>query len=625
MAHAVAYSLILLIIPVPILLSSPDSQDRDIMVSSIATVPAWAKSAVWYQIFPERFRNGDPSNDPTVKDMDGSWPHEQPKEWKISRWTGDWYAIQPWETIGGKGFYYTVQQRRYGGDLQGVLDMLEYLKELGITAIYFNPLFESPSLHKYDATMYHHIDNNFGPDPEGDKKIWESEDPADPATWKWTSADKLFLKLLSEAHAREMKVIIDGVFNHVGMTHWAFVDVRKKGDKSQYKNWFIVTSWDNLNTPDDEFVYTGWNGVKELPELREDENGLVTGPREHVHHIVKRWMDPNGDGNPADGIDGWRLDVAEKVAIPFWREFRKWVREINPEAYLVGEVWWEEWKNDKMFNAEPWLRGDVFDAVMNYRWAREVANFFIAKKNQITASEFDTRLTALRNDYRTETNYVLMNLMDSHDTDRLASHIVNVDSYYDKNVSVKDNARYVVRRPTPAEIQIQKLIVLFQMTYLGAPTVYYGSEAGMWGGDDPDDRKPMLWADRPYDDEISHPFGNARPRDKNEVDTDLLSWYRTLIAIRNSHPSLSTGSISTLAVHDGKDVYGFLRSDTNEYIAVIINNSWERQQVAIQLNENLGSLRWKNLMTSEMKSIDKNEFRLTVLPKSGTLLGANVK
>ncbi|HYQ85689.1 MAG TPA: alpha-amylase family glycosyl hydrolase, partial [Bacteroidota bacterium] len=183
-----------------------------------AQVPAWAKRAVWYQIFPERFRNGDPKNDPRVDDLAGSWPHETPARWSISPWTSDWYRLQPWESEDAKGFYYHAQLRRYGGDLQGVIDKLDYLSDLGVTALYFNPLFESPSLHKYDATMYHHIDNNFGPDPDGDRRLWAAENPADPKTWKWSAADSLFLRLLKEAHRRGMKVVLDGVFNHVGMT-----------------------------------------------------------------------------------------------------------------------------------------------------------------------------------------------------------------------------------------------------------------------------------------------------------------------------------------------------------------------------------------------------------------------
>jgi cyclomaltodextrinase len=178
-------------------------------------VPDWSKKAVWYQIFPERFWNGDPTNNPTLDDIKQGWPYLQPEGWQTHLWNSDWYQLQPWELATGRGFYENAALRRYGGDLQGVLDRLPYLQELGINAIYFNPLFESPSHHKYDATMYHHIDNNFGPNPEKDKNIWQEEDPAEPSSWQWTSADSLFLVLIQACHQQHIKVIIDGVFNHV--------------------------------------------------------------------------------------------------------------------------------------------------------------------------------------------------------------------------------------------------------------------------------------------------------------------------------------------------------------------------------------------------------------------------
>ena len=592
----------------------------------LSDVPQWAREAVWYQIFPERFRNGDPSNDPTVNDIQGSWPHETPGEWHVSSWTADWYKLQPWETIDPKdasqdrGFYYRVQQRRYGGDLQGVIDKLDYLKNLGINAIYFNPLFESPSLHKYDAAMYHHIDNNFGPDPEGDRKLWANEDPANPATWKWTSADRLFLKLIDETHKRGMHVIIDGVFNHVGQTFWAFVDVLNRGEASPYKDWFTIRRFDDPNTPEDEFNYEGWNGVRELPEVRRDENGLAPGPSRHVHDVVKRWMDPNGDGNPSDGIDGWRLDVAEKVPIPFWRQFRTWVRGVNPNAYITGEVWWEDWAGDKMYNAAPWLQGDVFDAVMNYRWAREVCHFFIDDKNKITASEFNKRLAALRDDYRSEANDVLMNLLDSHDTDRLSSHIINVDASFDKHVGLNDNHDYDIQKPNDKQIRVQKLMALFQMTYVGAPMVYYGDEAGMWGADDPDCRKPMLWADMTYENEAIHPFGASRPSDRNEVNADLLAYYKKLIGIRRSHPALSTGSFTTLGFDDRKDVLAFLRSSGKENIVVIVNNLDKEQRFEIPLPYGVRPMLWRNLMDGRDIFSSSGRIVITVAGKSGEIL-----
>lgn len=171
---------------------------------------SWSADAVWYQVFPERFRNGDPTNDPVPASLAGTWPYVVPKNWRIVPWTADWYALQPWEQANGRGFYYNAQLRRYGGDLQGVIDQLDYLQSLGINALYLNPIFESASLHKYGATMYHHVDRHFGPDPKGDLALFEREDAADPATWQWSAADRLFLKLVAEAHRRRMRVILDG-------------------------------------------------------------------------------------------------------------------------------------------------------------------------------------------------------------------------------------------------------------------------------------------------------------------------------------------------------------------------------------------------------------------------------
>jgi glycosidase len=586
---------------------------------TLGDVPAWAKRAIWYQIFPERFRNGDRSNDPTLMDLRGAWPHDPQTTWQISSWTGDWYKSQPWEEVNGKGFYYNAQLRRYGGDLQGILDKLDYLQQLGVNAIYLNPIFESPSLHKYDATMYHHIDNNFGPDPARDRSIWEKENPADPTSWQWTSADKLFLQLVHEVHKRKMKIIIDGVFNHVGLTFWAFEDVKKNGEKSAYKDWFIIKRYDDPATAENEFDYEGWYGVRELPELREDENGLVSGPREHIRAIVKRWMDPNGDGNPSDGIDGWRLDVAEMVKIPFWREFRKWVRHINPDAYITGEVWWEDWKNERMFNAEPWLRGDAFDAVMNYRFAREVGYFFKAKQRKISASEFVRRLDSLRREYRDDVNYVLMNLMASHDTDRLGSQIVNADAKYDKHVSVNDNKNYDVRKPNADEIRTQKLIALFQMTYVGAPMIYYGDEAGMWGADDPDERKPMLWADIRYANETSHPFGTRRPNDKNHFNNDVFQHYAQLAVIRSRSNALTLGDMQTVFTDDERDSFGFMRSAGNEKMLVLVNNSAAKQTYDLLP---VGAMKWRSVFGAVTPKQSGKMLKFTLPPKSGAILEA---
>jgi len=551
------------------------------------SAPAWAKKAVWYQIFPERFRNGDRTNDPTLDDMKGAWPYVRPANWQIHPWTSDWYKLQPWEKETGQGFYWNAGLRRYGGDLQGMLDKLDYLQNLGINAIYLNPIFESPSLHKYDASMYHHIDNNFGPNPNRDTEIWNQEDPGNPSTWKWTTADSLFLQLIKECHNRNIKIIIDGVFNHVGTTFWAFQDLLKKQKKSMYKDWFTVKKWDNPNTPENEFEYECWNGAKSLPELREDENGLIPVIKKHIHAIVKRWMDPNQDGNPSDGIDGWRLDVAEKVNIKFWKEFRMWVKSINTDAYITGELWWEDWQNNKMINAAPWLQGDAFDAVMNYRFANAVKEFVIDVKNKISVQEFVDSLNSYMNDYPKDNVYVLQNLMDSHDVDRLSSQIINPDNWYDHKANPSQNPDYKVRKPNDTELSIQRLIVGIQMTLPGAPMIYYGDEAGMWGGDDPDCRKPMVWQDLHYEPEASHPFNKPRPKDEVSFNRKLFDWYKELINIRSENPVLALGDINFFLINNENKILGYERTLDNEKMLIILNNQDTATKFKLNLNKML--------------------------------------
>ncbi len=218
--------------------------------------PAWAGEAIFYQIFPERFCNGDTKNDPTRDSLE--WPIKPGESWRISSWTADWYARDDWENELGSDFYRDgVLDRRYGGDLQGVIDKLDYLCDLGINAIYLNPVFYSRSLHKYDGNSYHHIDPFFGPDPKGDFALIDKE-TADPRTWQWTAADKLFLDLVRRAHERGMHIIIDGVFNHTGRDFFAFKDIRQNQKNSRYKDWYSIESFDDPRTKRNEFAYKGW-------------------------------------------------------------------------------------------------------------------------------------------------------------------------------------------------------------------------------------------------------------------------------------------------------------------------------------------------------------------------------
>ncbi|MDZ7806692.1 MAG: glycoside hydrolase family 13 protein [Gracilimonas sp.] len=474
--------------------------------------PEWAEGIVWYQIFPERFRDGDTDNQPDRARARG------PEGWKITEWTQDWYKRDQWESNHTDDFYAIVRERRYGGDLQGVIDKLDYLKELGVGVIYFNPVFDAQSMHKYDASYYHHIDRNFGPDPEGDVAEFKAEDPGDPSTWNWTSADSLFLQLIKEAHEQDLKIVIDGVWNHTGTEFWAFQDLVENQEESDYKDWYVVNSFDDPTTPDiNEFDYEGWWGFKGLPVFQERNETLVAPIRNHIFAVTKRWMDPNGDGDPSDGVDGWRLDVAEEVGVEFWKEWHELVRNLNPEAITVAEIWTE--------NAKEYISGDLFTTVMNYRFAYAAKDFLIDDK--IGTEEFVKRLNQIEEDYPEGAGHVLQNLMDSHDTARLASFTVNQGVEYEGESHPRDG--FKIRKPNEKERQLQKLVALFQFTWKGAPMIYYGTESGMWGADDPDDRKPMVWEDMDYEPETHHPFGDDRPADGTNFDRELFEYYQELI------------------------------------------------------------------------------------------------
>lgn len=544
-------------------------------------VPDWAKGVVWYQIFPERFRNGDRRNDPTLADLNGAWPHDNNPPWQIHPWTSDWYKLQPYELSNGKDFWWNVQRRRYGGDLQGILDKLDYLKDLGIGGIYLNPVFTAPSSHKYDAATYHHIDPSFGPDPAGDQRLIAAETPGDPSTWVWTSADKLALKLIRECHKRGMRIIFDGVFNHMGQNSWAFRDVVKNQERSNFADWFKIKSWDDP-AKETSFDYQGWFGVRELPEFRQDAGGIVAGPRDYIFQMTRRWMDPNGDGNPSDGIDGWRLDVAYMVAHPFWKDWRRHVRSINPDAYLTAEV------IGTPEVLRPYLQGDEFDAVMNYGFASACSQFFLEGNSRITASEFDARLRAMRAAFPSHVSWLQQNLLDSHDTSRVASFVVNRSTLDSRNwgrffeSTKSSNPAYNTRKPDAKEIRLQKLMVILQMTYVGAPMVYYGDEAGMWGANDPDCRKPMLWPGMRYAPEAVLPSQTSRPKpDTVAFNTELFQHYRKLIHIRNSTPALRLGDYQTLLADDKRGVFAFARAYRKQRVIVVVNNGDTAQTVVL--------------------------------------------
>lgn len=304
----------------------------------VFTPPAWVKDAVFYQIFPERFANGDASLNPA--------------------------NVQPWgETPTPVNFF--------GGDLQGVMDHLDHLSELGITGIYFTPIFTATTNHKYDTEDYMKVDPHFG----------------DVETLK---------KLVAACHERGIRVLLDAVFNHSGRTFAPFVDVLEKGEASEYKDWFHIREFP-LQVVDSIPTYDSFAFEPLMPKLN-TENPKV---KEYLLKVAEYWI-------TEVGIDGWRLDVANEVDHEFWRDFRKVVKRANPEAYILGEIWHE---------SAPWLEGDKFDAVMNYPFTDAVLDFFVY--GQLDAEGFANAIGKQLSRYPLQASEVAFNLLDSHDTHRL--------------------------------------------------------------------------------------------------------------------------------------------------------------------------------------------------------------
>ncbi len=569
-----AYLLLILFLPI-IACHQTTKQD----VTSTTTPPSWAQSAIWYQIFVERFNNGDSTNDPTPETMYSTSNFiPTPDNWTVTPWTQDWYQKDDWTQNNTQNFYSNLQLRRYGGDLQGVLDKLDYLQDLGITAIYFNPLNDAPSLHKYDARNYRHIDVNFGPDPQGDMEIIASETPDDPATWQWTSADLMFLQVIDEAHKRNIKVILDYSWNHTGVEFWAWKDIVKNQEKSKYKDWYIINAFDAPATEENEFAYEGWLDIQSLPALTKIdtpaehkighpyEGNLHPEVKAHVFAVTKRWLAPDGD--VSKGLDGYRLDVADHIPMGFWREYHQYVKSINPEAYLVGEIWWEEWP-DKLMNPVPYVSGDVFDAIMFYQIYRPARYFFANSDFEIDAAQFVDSLNFQWDRISDATARGMMNTAATHDTPRLLSSFANPGKYkYNANPSA--DSSYITSKPSEETYQRVKLYLLHQFTNVGAPHIWNGDEMGMWGGDDPDCRKPLWWPEYNFEPENIHSIFNV---EKEYVpvgfNDDMYQYYKEIISMRNNNPVLSMGQLEFVKA-DGK-LLSYTRSSDKEQVLVILN------------------------------------------------------
>lgn len=372
--------------------------------------PDWVKNAVFYQIFPDRFARSERTKHPRGIDL---------KQW-------------------GKP---AEEQGYQGGDLYGILEKLDYLQDLGINALYLNPIFASASNHRYHTFDYYSVDPLLG----GNDALRE---------------------LLDEAHKRDMYVVLDGVFNHASRGFWQFHHILENGGNSPYIDWFIIQDFplnpytdDNIKRP---YNYKAWADLPMLPKFNTDNQGV----RDFIFDVAKYWIE--------FGIDGWRLDVPNEIDDDsFWQEFRTVVKGANPEAYIVGEIWEP---------AQRWLNGDQFDAVMNYHFGDAALSFFGADSiredyeklhldyTPLVAADFVERIKNVYERHDWEINLAQLNLFDSHDTAR---------------------ALWVLGE----DVEALKLCALFQMTMPGAPCVYYGDEIGMSGADDPHCREAFPWHD----------------------------------------------------------------------------------------------------------------------------------
>lgn len=447
------------------------------------TTPNWVKDAVFYQIFPDRFARSKQMPDLGFEAWDSAPTHH--------------------------GFK--------GGDLYGVIEKLDYLQDLGINAIYFNPVFASASNHRYHTFDYYNVDPLLG-------------------------GNDALKKLLKEAHKREIRVVLDGVFNHASRGFWQFSHVLETGAASPYKDWFHFDEerlrgrkhWGAYPSPHEQKLlgqedsltaigYRAWWNLPALPKF----NTNTPAVREFLFDVAEYWI--------KFGIDGWRLDVPGEIDDDeFWREFRRRVRAVNPEAYIVGEIWHE---------AQRWLQGDQFDAVMNYLFTAAALSFFADghlnmdiihqagglkdRVHRMHAKTFADEVDRILNLYPTDITFAQLNLLDSHDMPRFLSCANG-----DKNSL--------------------KLAWLFLFTMPGAPCIYYGDEVGVDGGHDPDCRKAFPW-------------------DEAKWDTDLLNYAKACIALRKGQKALRRGEYKR--VHTEDDLMVFARTLKDDTVITAFNAS----------------------------------------------------
>ena len=471
----------------------------------MSLTPDWVKDAVFYQIFPDRFA----------------------KSSAVAKSSN----LEPWES---KPTFHGYK----GGDLLGVVEHLDHLQNLGITAIYFCPIFQSAANHRYHTHDYMLVDPMLG-------------------------GNEAFGALLEAAHARGIKVVLDGVFNHASRGFFQFNDILENGSQSAYLDWFHVrgfplNAYESRQPPN----YEAWWNYPALPEFNTDTIAV----RQYLWGVAEYWV--------RQGIDGWRLDVPNEINDDaFWQEFRRRVKNINPEAYIVGEIW---------ETAERWLQGDQFDAVMNYPFSSLAYDFLASGQivpsvikdtgikhlgqKKLSGATFAAECLELLKLYPWEINLAQLNLLDSHDTPRLQTII-------------------------GGDLATHKLLTIFQMGFVGAPCIYYGDEIGLEGGRDPDCRRGMPW-------------------DKASWNTEILEFTKSAIAARKGIPALQRGGIEFLSTQDQ---------------AVLFERATDQSRALVALNasEKAVTFSVKGAYTNALTGT-RVEGTLELAPRSGAILEAAI-
>ncbi len=526
-------------------------RDYDYVVCPGFHTPAWAKGAVMYQIFTDRFCNGDPAND--VEDREYYYIGD------YSRKVGDWNCCPTSMDV----------RRFYGGDLKGVWEKLDYLQDLGVEVLYFNPLFVSPSNHKYDIQDYDYIDPHYGVIVEDGGDVLADGDHENAHATKYQkrvtdkrnleASNEFFARFVEEVHRRGMKVILDGVFNHCGsFNKWMDRERIYEGQDgyapgayvsadSPYRSYFRFFKEEKECWPYNG-AYDGWWGHDTLPKLNyEDSSELET----YILQIAKKWV------SPPYNADGWRLDVAADLGRSneynhcFWKEFRKVVKEANPEALILAEHYGDP---------SEWLEGDEWDTIMNYDAFMEPITWFLTGMEKHSDEEredlrgnADAFVNSIRHhmsNMMTPSLQVSMNELSNHDHSRF---LTRTNHMVGRVGELGSNAASANVNPA-----IMREAVIMQMTWPGAPTIYYGDEAGVCGFTDPDNRR-------------TYPWGHE--------DQELIAFHREMIRIHKRYPVFREGSVMMLTWR--QNILAYARMDADHKIIVIINNGDALEEVTV--------------------------------------------